>query len=136
LRIGFSAAALSRRSLHEEVENRAFVVDPLSTARQSQNRAPAITSAISSSCYRNVVGGRRRRSSRANISPNFKIRASHRLVGNIQTTFGAQICEPSAELHVDDSIEIEFVGHNGDESLSRSVRRILQQRALVLPDQT
>ena len=43
-----------------------------STARQSQNCRPAIATAISSRCQRDVGRGRRRRSSRANTGPNFK----------------------------------------------------------------
>jgi hypothetical protein len=54
-------------SLHEQVENLAFVVD----CAPSQNCRPAIVTAISSRCHREVGRGRRRRSSRANNGPNF-----------------------------------------------------------------
>ena len=64
--ISFTAAALSRR----RCTSRSRTSPSSSTARQSQNRRPAIITAISSRCHC-VVGRGRRRSSRANNGPNF-----------------------------------------------------------------
>jgi hypothetical protein len=61
-----TAAALSRR----RCTSRSRTSPSSSTARQSQNCRPAIVTAISSRCQREVGRGRRRRSSRANNGPN------------------------------------------------------------------
>jgi hypothetical protein len=64
----FTAAALSRR----RCTRRSRTSPSSSIARHSQNRRPAIITAISSRCHRAVGRGRRRRSSLANNGPNFK----------------------------------------------------------------
>jgi hypothetical protein len=64
----FHGRGLVAPSLHEQVEDLAFVVN-----RAPQPELPARDyTAISSRCHRGVGRGRRRRSSRANNSPNFK----------------------------------------------------------------
>jgi hypothetical protein len=62
------AAALSRR----RCTSRSRTSPSSSTARHSQNSRPAIVTAISSICHREVGSGRRRRSSWANNGPNFR----------------------------------------------------------------
>jgi len=72
--------------LHKQVVNLTFVV----TARHSQNRRPAIITAISSRCHCDVRRGRRPCNSVAN-RPELQDPRSHRFVGHIEPTLSEQI---------------------------------------------
>ena len=64
----FHGGSLVAPSLHQQVEDLAFVVD----CAPQPELLPAILTTTSSRCQRAVGCGRRRRSSRANNGPNFK----------------------------------------------------------------
>jgi hypothetical protein len=82
----FYGHSLVAPSLHQQVED-------LASTCHSQNCRPAIITTISSRCHRDVGRGRRRRSSRAIIGPNFN---THRRTVSYETaipTLGEQILD-------------------------------------------
>ena len=87
LRISFTAAALSR----PRCTSKSRTSPSSSTARHSQNRRPAIITAISSICHCDVGRGRRRCNSRGEQWPEFHDPPSHRFVGHIEPTLSEQI---------------------------------------------